>query len=491
MLSRRQIVKSLGAAALMPSGLIVPAHARNPRGFATGTGGGGTSTIPNITALSNAFPSANVTAYNSLNVPGMAAGTQFADPTTSVVTWKVTDATTPVSGHWTPWYSQMGLAISQAWGPNLDQYHIIMCSSANGAGNTAYVCDFGLSTSSTPGLRNYRAITSFGTNYISGTASWSRLVGNPHILYTVSGGKIRLLDVTASSGVGAFVDSSAASLGYSSSWPSTGWTFAALSSGQWFTVNDTETWATANAGNGTPFLALNLVNGTSISQASGNLGGSTDDTYAAASAGGGNFSTGDQQTKLWNLDTNSLISYSSIPGFTTSHMAVMRGFYACFDSSGSGSLPFPAAVIAQNSSATTTLGTQSTPPYLARGSNTAFHNCGYWWLQSPTTGQYFLLSIAGVQGGSWPASESYALNFVNPWGTASPNTNTYRLGFTYGRNLSTMTGNSDPSYYTQSWGHLSHDGKVVIFGSEMQGGTRIDMFAMEVPVTAGTPPSFP
>lgn len=445
-----------------------------------------TTTIPNIAALSATFPSANVTAYNALNVPGMAAGTFFNDPTTGVVTCKITDSTTPLNGQWCPWYSQMGLAISQAWGTNLDQYHVIMCNTTSAGGNPGWVADYGFKASTTPGPRNYRNITSFGTNYVSGTASWSRKAGNPHILYTVVGAHIRLLDVTANSGAGGFVDSNAAALGYSASWPATGWPFVSLSSGQWFTVNDTETWATANAGNNTAFLAINLTTGAQISQANGNLGGNTDDTYTAASAGAGNFSTGDQQSKLWNLDTNTLIPYSQALGFTSSHMAAMRGFYACFNSSGSGSLPFPAAVIAQNTSATVTLGTQSTPPFFPKGSNTPFHTCGYWWLQPPTTGQYFLQSIAGVQGSQYPASESYALTFLNVWaGTGN------RLGFTYGRNLGTLSGNSDASYYTQSWGHLSHDGKLVVFGSEMQTGTRLEFFVMEVPVISGTPPSFP
>jgi hypothetical protein len=47
------------------------------------------------------------------------------------------------------------------------------------------------------------------------------------------------------------------------------------------------------------------------------------------------------------------------------------------------------------------------------------------------------------------------------------------------------------SYWAQPHATISHDGKLVIFGSNMLGTSRIDLFGMEVPTTTGTPPAFP
>src|SRR6266481_6389248 len=56
--------------------------------------------------------SPNVSAYKALNVPGMAAGSSYLDPSTGVRVYKVTDANHPASGvSYTVEYSTQGLQI--------------------------------------------------------------------------------------------------------------------------------------------------------------------------------------------------------------------------------------------------------------------------------------------------------------------------------------------------------------------------------------------
>ena len=441
--------------------------------------------VPNITALPIASSSTgpNTTAYNALNVSAMVAGTKFNDPTTNVATWKMTSGTVPTSGgSFAPWYSQMGLAISQAWGSNLDQYHVAFTdvSSANSGG---YVCDFGLSSSTTPGPTNYRSFST--TNAGAGTCAFSRKAGNPHILYTVVSSHIRLYNVAT----GAFVDSSAAALGYSALWPSTGWPFISMSSGQWFSVNATETWAVANNSGGSPYNAINLTTGAIITWAP-----SIDDAYMGYT----DFMASDVSGQIWSLGTNTQLTISPAIG-AVGHGACCRGFWVYYNTNNSSTLNFPAILVSQDSSAASRIGTTSVLPFAAAPTYAGqYHMSGHWWLQTPTTLNASTGGLWMVQSniGSSPmqASEVFAITFQNPWLGASR-----RLGFSY-----SVVPNPATFYWQQPHAHISHDGKLVIFGSTMNGtptqtippsgGTfpnRIDLFLMEVPVTAGTPPSFP
>lgn len=476
--SATETIKAIGTAAGFTNSTV---------GSALYTIGAVTTTVPNILALSAAFPAPNTTAYNALNVPAMAPGTLFSDPVTGVKTWKVTSATTPVAGMWAPWYPQMGLGISQAWGTNLDQYHVTLYNLTN---DTCYVCDFGPSWSSNPvGPYNYRVLPSSRLiSYAGGTASFSRRAGNPHIMYILaSGGKVRLYDVSA----GVFVDSNAAALGYSASWPSTGWSWNAGIS-QWFMVNAAETWAHARLSSNT-FVAINLVTGATQSWAAPFL---VDDAYI----GYGDFATGDgQNVAVWDLDANTQIAQNPPltgangwqGGEATSHVAIMRGYWIAQNTEGSGSLPFPAAIISQSNPTTTVIGSTSAVPYCPKAVP-QYHTSGNWWLQTPGSGQYFLQSTVGTLqiSPNYPASEGHALSFVNVWAGTM-----YRLGHSYSVNPATNY------YYEQPHAHISHDGKLVMFGSNMlqtptaiapnAGSKQVDLFVMEVPLQAGTPPSFP
>lgn len=454
--------------------------ARLPRGFAIPGGAPPTTTVPNIAALSSTFPVQNTAAYTALNVPTMAAGTSFADPVTGITTWKISDTSTPTTGSsWGPWYSGMGLSISLPFGTNLDQYHIALSQMPTGSG--AYVCDFGLSSSATPGPRNCRALPAAFLGYTAGTASFSRK--NSQIMYILtSGAHVRLYDVVA----GAFVDSSAASLGYSASWPSTGWPWNTAVNG-WFAVDANEDWVSMNdaATSGTTEYALNLVTGATQTLV---VGGSLDDTYM----GYGPFVTGDQQGAVWDLVNNTTINYS--PALTsgngwqlsqaTAHGGTLRLGWTFFNSEGSFSTPYPVAIISSTAPATlpnTAIGTTTVTPFQVKAWGSQ-HQSGHWWLQSGSN-QYSLNSSFGSGVGA--TSELYGITFFNFNAGAG-----FRLGHSYSV-LGAISGCASPCYYTQPHATIAHDGKIVGFETDMLGSTRVDYMLMEVPVTTGTPPSFP
>jgi hypothetical protein len=454
--------------------------------------------------LSATFPSANPTAYTSQNVLAMASNTKFTDAVTGVTMWKITSSTVPGTSQYCPWYSNLGLAVSQAWGTNLDQYHIAFAD-VNGPG---WVCDFGPSWSSNPvGAYNFRALPSINGSATGTSAPFSRMAGNPHIMYILTtGGALRLYNVASS----AFVDSSAASLGYSSSWPSTGWPWTTAIS-QWLMINAQETFATANNGNTGDSIVytLNLTNGTAATVSKASLGGSLDDLYVGyGKPTTNNCFSGDVppgNAYSYNLDTSTLLPAN--PTLTTSnwvgfngfsHQASLNGYWTALESNKGG-------------------GTMQILKLRGDGTNNAasdilwskywgqYHMCGHWWTQGSGTNQYMLISMDWNASGNsslpsgWASTENYALSFVNP-----DTGNTHRLGFHYsvcgqssgnvaagsGIGFSSAPGGAS-QYYSQAHASISHDGKLVIYGSNMGNQARVDLFVAEVPITAGTPPSFP
>jgi hypothetical protein len=472
-------------------------------------------TIPNITSLSATYPSANTTAFTAQNVLAMAANTKFLDAVTGTTMWKITANGTPASDQFCPWYSNLGLAISQPWGPNLDQYHIAFISATSGAG---YICDFGPSWSSNPvGAYNFRTLPAILGSYSGTSSPFSRKASNPHIMYSLtSAGVMRLYNCAGVNGTGAglnpttgagYVDSSAASLGYSASWPSTGWPWN-TGIDQWLMINAQETWATANNSNGakTTIYTLNLTNGTAATISSSTVG-SLDDTYVGyGQPTTNNCFSGDVppgQAYSYNLDTSAVLPAN--PALTTSnwvgyngfsHQASLNGYWTALESNkGGGTMQ----ILKLRGDGTDNANSNILwPKYWGQ-----YHMCGHWWTQGSGTNQFMLISMDWVSGSSlpsgWSSTENYALSFVNP-----DTGNTYRLGFHYsvsgqsGGNVAAGTGvgftgspGGASQYYSQAHASISHDGKLVIFGSNMGNQARIDLFVAEVPLIAGTPGTFP
>ncbi len=444
--------------------------------------------IPNITALPAGLPGPNTSAYDALNVESQAAGYSFNDPVTGVKTWKLTDATHPASGTaFAPVYSEGPLQISLPWGPNKDQYTIMFM---NADSSTGYLVDFGLSTSATPGPYNYRAAPVSINGYATvGAATFSRLApaAHPQLMYVLtSGGYVRLFDANVS--VMAYVDSSAAAYGYSSSWPSTGWHWTTALN-QWLSTTADEVWIIGNNANSSAneAFALNLQTGVTQTWSIGQ-----DDMYV----GYGHYVTGDGQTQVWDLDTNTQVSFSEeltaangwSGGEATFHGSSTRGSWIFYNTNyGKGVLPVATIGDTSSNAAQVTIGSGATAPYMSEYWG-QFHGSGEWWLQTPGANQYFLQSNWSTPSSGWSANAEYAMTFWNV-GTGQG----YRLGHAYS---DYETIGSTSNYWTQPHAHVSHDGKLVIFGSDMRGHgqtnyDRIDLFLMEVPLQSGTPPSFP
>ncbi len=446
------------------------------------------SLIPNILALPTGLPGPNTSAYEALKIESQAAGYSFKDPATGVKTWKLTDASHPGGGTaFGPVYSEGPVQISLAWGPNKDQYTIMFMNADNSVG---YLVDFGLSSSAAPGPHNYRAAPNSINGYATaGAASFSRLApaAHPQLMYVLTtGGYIRLFDANAS--VMAFVDSSAGAYGYSSSWPSTGWKWT-TSLNQWLSTTADEAWIIGNDGNSgaTEAFALNLHTGTT-------------QTWRVAqddiNVGYGHYVTGDGQTQVWDLDANTQVSYgkqlTAANGWAASeptfHGSNMRGYWAFYNTSyGRGVIPVATIGNTSSNAARVTIGSGSTAPYMSEYWG-QFHGSGEWWLQTPGADQYFLQSNWSTPSSGWAANAEYAITFWNV-GTGQG----YRLGHSYSDYV-TIGGTNN--YWTQPHAHVSHDGKLVIFGSDMRGHgqtnyDRVDLFLMEVPLQPGTPPAFP
>ena len=450
--------------------------------------GTGSGTIPKVTALPADLPGPNTSAYDALKVESQAAGYSFSDPATGVKTWKLTDASHPGGGTaFGPVYSEGPVQISLAWGPNKDQYTIMFMNADSSVG---YLVDFGLSSSATPGPYNYRAAPNSINGYATvGAASFSRLApaAHPQLIYVLTtGGYIRLFDADVS--VMAYVDSKAASYGYSSSWPSTGWKWT-TSLNQWLSTTADEVWIIGNNANsgGSEAFALNLQTGATETWSK-----SQDDIYV----GYGHYVTGDGQTQVWDLDTNTQMSYSeqltSGNGWAgsepTYHGSSMRGYWAFYNTDlGNGVIPVATIGNTSSNAAQVSIGSGSTPPYMTEYWG-QFHGSGEWWLQTPGADQYFVQSNWSTPSSGWAANAEYAITFWNV-GTGQG----YRLGHSY---TDYVTIGSTSNYWTQPHAHVSHDGKLVIFGSDMRGHgqtnyDRVDLFLMEVPLQPGTPPAFP
>jgi hypothetical protein len=472
--------------------------------------------VPNITALSAAFPSADPTGYDALAIGSKPSGFSWQDTVTGVWTTKITANGTPGPGCYMPHYAQMGLGISLPWGPNLDQYHIVFCNNAI-TGGDGWICDYGLKGSATPGPYNFRALPTALVTYGSGICAFTRRAGNQHLLYILVGGAhLRLYNVAT----GAFVDSSAASLGYSPSWPATGWPWT-TSFNQWLMLNAAETWASGNnsATSQSQAYALNIGStvaatpvGTALTWVA-----AVDDTYV----GYGDFVYTDQNgPNIWDLKNSTVTLNAFIPvspsfggnanfnGDATSHMAVMRFGWIATSTINSAAGPMPAGTVQAITGTNNVIGTTTTLPSNPKYQG-SYHTSGNFWQQADGPGQYFVQSnLHQTQDpGSQPASENYAISFVNVWANVL-----YRLGFAYSDDevtflgpkngfnfcpLSTAMGsNNNAVYWSQPHFHISHDGKLGTFGSNMRGAartsfTRIDLFVMEAPLTAGTPASFP
>jgi hypothetical protein len=376
----------------------------------------------------------NTQAYQALGVRSMPAGTAFLDPVTEVRTVKLTASGVPGSAQYYPHYSTLGLSISQAWGPAKDRYTIALIASSG----SSYLCDYQLGGT----VSNWRAFPGR-----EGLFSFSRAPGNERIAYIATGSQLRRYDTQAN----AYADTGA----FPYSW----------STGLWFQLNSAETWATALGPSSGSVTALNLKTGRSIVR----TGLSSLDEIYMGYNNTALVNRGSTATQVWNLDTDSLKTYTRpSSNFGVSHCPSMNGFWMIFDSNTGGGYIRWARLYED--------GSCSAPISQANGYWGQTHSSGHWWQQPGGASQWFLVSNDQHPGNGWTANQLYNLLFVN-----SADGRCHVLGHHYSDSDRYATGGTD-GYYAQPHATQSTDGRIVVFGSNMLNGPRIDAFLMEVPV---------
>jgi hypothetical protein len=381
---------------------------------------------------------ANTTAYQALNVRAMAAGAAFRDPVTGARTVKVTASGTPAATQFCTIYATQGLQVSQAWGPSLNQYTIAFIDIAC----NVYLCDYTLGGTTT----NYRRGPAG-----AGRVAFSRRAGQAQIMYVQSGSQLSLYNTatnsTANSGIFPIAWST-------DSTPNC-----------WLQLNAAETWATGIAPGGGAVTAVNTTTGKVITQTVGGLdelySGYNDVALINCDSGG----SGPTAGYVWNLDTNTLTSvgmpYGPMP--YVSHCPSMRGFWVATDTyTGNGGMPLYKINEDGSHSQLSTF----------QGYYGQWHACGHW-KQSAGLDQYILYSMWDPPATGWTPSLQYALVFCR-----ADTGSTSVLGHHY----SVLPPSTTDSYWSQPHATQSTDGRIVLFGSNMLDGPRIDVFLMEVPV---------
>lgn len=156
---------------------------------------GPTSTSPDLSLLPDATTSQapDYTAYDLLDVPGMAAGDSYVDPVSGLTVVKLTDSTFPTANasgsHGA--YSDFGNRISLPWGANGDWYTIyaIVYSS------NAWLFDYQRGTRT---LTNARQLTgSLAPTSADLHFSFSNNPATPRIAYLINGGDLHRIDTEA------------------------------------------------------------------------------------------------------------------------------------------------------------------------------------------------------------------------------------------------------------------------------------------------------
>jgi hypothetical protein len=433
MLTRRQLTQLLLAAPFAARAAVTPKAPvlLTVNGVSVSSG----SNI-NLAALpaGGTAATANQSAYSALNVSAMAAGANFKDPVTGVKTVKLTDSSHPASGQWCNEYSTLGIQISQAWGPNLDQYTLVVLNTTSGG---MYAIDYKLGGT----VSNYRSIPGK-----EGCVSFSRKAGWATILYIATPTQLQMYDTAKN----AYANVAPFPLNWSTG------------NMTWLQLNTAETWATALTP-GNQATALNIGTGAVITQSVSNLNElySGDQNVALLNAG---------TCYAWDLDTN-VVTRVTLPGGASLpfHCATLRGFWATYDTNqGDGVLPVRAIADVATASISGTV----------TGYWGQMHSCGHW-RNGSATNQWFLTSTWD-NGSGWTPWMQYNNIFVNA-GTGA----THVLGGHY--SAATLSGSNSGgtnAYRSQPHATQSADGKLVIFSSNMLNGSRIDTFLMEVPTSA-------
>lgn len=411
--------------------IIVPAAAPTAAG-----GSAGDADITQLTKYTVAAVSdSDVTAYDALNVGSKSSGDSFDDPVVGSLTTKITDSTSPSSGHHVTIYSTMGLAISLAWGAGGDEYTLVFHSfSPSGI----WLVDYKLGGT----VSNFRS----GVGG-EGRVAFARSAGNEQILYVKSSSTQLRRYNTATN---AYDDTG--------DFPYT-WTTASDAS-CWLSMNNDDTRALAMTSGGAQATALDLTDG-SVITASGGL----DEPYM----GSGDIAFIDRggTQDHWDLSTDTVTTLTIPSGWSPlAHAGILDGFAFHNDVDAGGGTQRTTKILDNN----TNTATQTIQGYWSDS-----HQSGHWWDVPVGTDPHSLFSHDNDFGSPNEPTWHSSLMFINC------NDASKRI---LGHHYSLMGSGIIGTYYDQTHATVSNDGKLVMYTSNMNATTRHDVFVMEMPRVA-------
>ncbi len=403
--------------------------------------GSGSPTVANPVA----FPAAsgqlkNLTAYTSLNVSILPAGSSYTDPVTGAKVWKVTSPTVPTANTYIfHSYSEGPAQISREYNGK----HTLWIF---GPGGGIWFIDFNRST----GLFNYRAAPA-GTLQ----ASFAKNPATPSIVYLVTSARqIRRFDVATSS----FADIAP--------FP------AAFNGNQWFAQDMTDTrFIAISIASTSDVLFFDRSTGTTITRTFAGL----DEPYLEHNGRYVMANTSLTNVSIWDLQTNTVAPLTAPGNSIFAHVGSARGYFIAVDpNTGGGQTPLwavdPSATRA--SFQFSTLGGYY-PDSHASGS----------WVQSD-------IELGNDLKKQWILRETFDFSFAGT-GTSGVKEGiamltldglNFRIAAHHYSVKPPATASSAFAYYSQPRTTISIDGKLIMFDSNMNGSARTDVFLVEMPV---------
>lgn len=383
-------------------------------------------------------------AYNALNVPGLAAGGSYLDPTTSVRIYKLTSATFPTaSANWGHDYSEGGDEVSL---PYNGETRAIL---ARRNGGTWFLVDF------TPGVGvgNPRALAGTLAPFMDLAFTFSNNPATPYYAYVSGGSTIRRIDIRSMTEA-----------------PGGGWPVTGETSAMWLHQSENDSFFTWMRGsNGSTVVGYQPATGTRKTYTNAGLNEPRIDR--AGRYVGISMTSPYNGLVVWDWLTNSVLwTTSGDPGIPFAHNASLRRRWMSVD----WNMSYPPEYTQFSS---------DVPNSAERIGGPANADLNYGngnWIQYPASldDQWAAFSY---YGGLRPP-ESY---WLAPGATVLITANGQRRILMHPYNTSR-------DYLFYPFAKFSPDGKYILFTSNMNGAARSDLFLAELPVAAApdsTPPA--
>jgi hypothetical protein len=382
-------------------------------------------------------------AYNALNVPSLAAGGSYLDPTTRVKIYKLTSGVFPTSSlNWGHDYAEGGDEVSLPYNGNTRA--VIVRQN----GGPWWLIDF------TPGggVSNPRPLTGVLAPFMDVAFAFSNNPATPYYAYVSSGSTIRRFDIRTMAEA-----------------PGNGWPVTGESSAMWLHQAENDSFFVWMRGaNGSTIVGYEPGTGITKTYTNANLNEPRIDR--AGRYVGVSMDIPGNGLIVWDWLTNTIPwTTPGDPGIPFSHNASLRRRWLSVD----WNMSYPPDY---------TMFTPDVPNsavHIAGPANaTLVHGNGNW-IQHPAdpNDQWALF----CHYGSLRPAESF---WLAPGGFVliTPNGQRRLLGHPY---------NTTGNYTFYTFAKFSPDGRYVLFTSDMNGSGRSDVFLAELPVSASTPDTTP